>query len=249
MTEQKATPPPHPTTRRGSSAHSTPTSTRSRHRIGLVALLLVAALSLGGTCSKSPKVTITSPANGEFIDAASVLVMGVVEDVADEKLVDVTVNGTSVLPLAGDGSFAVVVPLDALDPLNALVAAVTTSDGGPTLRDRVTVVVGDAVTDTDFNVDSVALRLTEAGLDAIEPTVTSLVDIDLGGFAIRGPGNCTGQTGALIQCTGNAGIGIDVAIGTAAVAANAARIVGPTGRVFGADGSDPGASASASGSS
>ncbi len=179
MTEQKATPPPHPTTRRGSSAHSTPTSTRSRHRIGLVALLLVAALSLGGTCSKSPKVTITSPANGEFIDAASVLVMGVVEDVADEKLVDVTVNGTSVLPLAGDGSFAVVVPLDALDPLNALVAAVTTSDGGPTLRDRVTVVVGDAVTDTDFNVDSVALRLTEAGLDAIEPTVTSLVDIDL----------------------------------------------------------------------
>ena len=34
-----------------------------------------------------------------------------VEDVDAEKLVDVLVNGVSVLPLAGDGSFSVIVPL------------------------------------------------------------------------------------------------------------------------------------------
>lgn len=152
---------------------------RSRPRRGeLLVAALLAAVSLGGVCSKQPRVEITSPANGTHIDAPSVLITGVVTDVAPEKLLDVTVNGTSVLPLAGDGSFAAIVPVDAGAVLQPIVASVVTVDG-PTLRDRVTLLVGDAVDEDDFELDSVALRLTEGGLDAIEPTVTSLVDIDL----------------------------------------------------------------------
>lgn len=54
--------------------------------------------------------------------------------------------------------------------------------------------------------------LEPAGADGIEIATTAL-DIDLGGFAIRGPGNCTGTGGAFIACTGNAGTGINGVIG------------------------------------
>ena len=150
---------------------------RRRRGALLFALAAVALLGLGGSC-RSPKVTITSPTSGAFIEAASVLVTGLVEDVELDEIADVTVNGTSVLPLAGDGSFNTLVPLDAIGVMNPIVATVTILDG-PTLRDRVTVVVGDSVDELDFEPESVALRLTEAGLDTIEPTVTSLVDLDL----------------------------------------------------------------------
>ncbi len=168
---------PDPTSRDARAADGSNPHAARRGLGPLLAVLLLALVSLGGTC-KSPDVTITSPANGEFIDASSALVMGSVVDVAAEDLVDVTVNGASVLPLAEDGSFATIVPLSAADPLNAIVAVVTTTDG-PTLRDRVTVVAGPSIADGDLHMDSVALRLTESGLDTIEPTVTGLVDIDL----------------------------------------------------------------------
>ncbi len=163
---------------RSDPQRATATSLRARRgRLSLFAVALLGLVSLGSTC-KSPDVTITSPPNGAFIDASTALVTGLVEDVDVEELVDVTVNGTSVLPLASDGSFATIVPLSAIDPLNGIVAVVTTVDG-PTLRDRVTVVTGPSIADTALHMDSVALRLTESGLDTIEPTVTSLVDIDL----------------------------------------------------------------------
>jgi hypothetical protein len=61
-----------------------------------------------------------------------------------------------------------------------------------------------------------AYRLTSdlepAGANGIEIGAT-VVDLDLGGFAIRGPGNCSGAGGALIDCVDNAGVGIDVLIG------------------------------------
>lgn len=151
---------------------------RKRKPALMIALLLVAVVSIAATCNKSPSVTITSPSNGTFDDSASILVTGLVEDVEPEQLGDVTVNGVSVLPLAGDGSFSTLVPLDPLLIANPIVAVVTIIDG-PTLRDRVTVLAGDSVADGAFDAASVALRLTEGGLDAIEPTVTSLVDIDL----------------------------------------------------------------------
>jgi len=54
--------------------------------------------------------------------------------------------------------------------------------------------------------------LEPAGTDAIQiATVTAR--LDLNGFAIRGPGDCTGQGGANLSCSGNAGTGISVALG------------------------------------
>jgi hypothetical protein len=151
----------------------------------VVVLLLLAASLLGGKCAPAPPaVRITSPVNGDFQSIAvpgSIVVTGIVENVADASIIDITVNGVSVLPLAPDRTFSASVPLASAPDSGVYmpIVAQLTSIGGPILRDRVTLVLGEFVLDGDFSIDSVALRLTEAGLNEAEPLITSLVNLDL----------------------------------------------------------------------
>ncbi len=148
-----------------------------RRRIGwaLVTWALFALACDGGP----PEIVITTPADGEFFAAGSVVaVQGYIANVDPDAIADVTIEGTSVMPLIGGLGFAIDVAASAGAPLQTI-EAVLTSTGGPVLRDRVSIVVGDSIADGDFSLESVALRINESGLDEIEPVVTSLVDIDL----------------------------------------------------------------------
>jgi hypothetical protein len=154
---------------RGSSA------SRIRVLFRVLALVLGGGLVLGANCG-SPFVQITSPANGAFSTAGSVVVTGKVLNFGN-ALIDATVNGVSVLPLAGDGTFSISVALDPGAIANPIVLEATRTNGKP-LRHRVTVIAGDSVPDGALSTMGVALRLNDTGLDEAEPLIASLVDLD-----------------------------------------------------------------------
>jgi hypothetical protein len=77
-----------------------------------------------------------------------------------------SVNGIAVTPAA---NWSVSVPVSAAAVLNRITAAGVLTSGG-TLRENLTIVVGDGV-QTGFVLDGVALRIADTGLDQITPIV------------------------------------------------------------------------------
>lgn len=153
-------------------------SPRARNRRSRTLLLAVSlVIGIGTGCNPEPRIVILSPTNGSFDSNASVTVAGILVNIDPAAIADVRVNGVSVLPLSG-GMFSTTVVLDAGTIANPIVAEVI-GNGGSVLRDRVTVIYGDSIADGDFSQDGVALRITEAGINELEPLVTSLVDLDL----------------------------------------------------------------------
>ena len=143
----------------------------------LLHLLLVFAVSpfLGGGCDNRPVPKITSPVHGTFSNAGSILVTGKVNG-SLIPFAQLTVNG-AVTPLSGN-QFSATVTLDPAQVFNPIVAEVTRTDGTK-VRDRVTVIAGESVADGGFSEMGIGLRLNDTGLDALEPTLGSLVDLDL----------------------------------------------------------------------
>ena len=130
-------------------------------------------------CGEGPaRVVIFSPLQGTFTESSSVLVQGALFDVNLEAVADVQVNGISALPLISEGLFSVTVPLNPAVIEQPITVEVIGQSGG-ILRDRVMVLYGPAVADGDFSPEGIALRITEAGLDELEPLVTGLVPLDL----------------------------------------------------------------------
>ena len=125
-----------------------------------------------------PRVVIFSPLQGTFTTSSTVLVQGALLDVNLEAVADVQVNGISALPLISEGLFSVTVPLNPAVIEQPITVEVIGQSGG-ILRDRVMVLYGPAVADGDFSPEGIALRITEAGLDELEPLVTGLVPLDL----------------------------------------------------------------------
>lgn len=150
---------------------------RGRLRIRLLGLALTAAFGWGCTAGP-PEVVILSPVHGSFTTGASVQVDGILLNVDSDVIADVLVNGVSVLPLGPMMTFSAVVDLDAVDIVNPIVAEVI-GTGGSVLRDRITVMVGDTIQEGGLTEEGIALHFTEGGLDALEPTVEDLVDLDL----------------------------------------------------------------------
>ena len=99
-------------------------------------------------------------------------------DVNLDAVADVQVNGVSVMPLTAEGLFSITVPLDPGTIEQPITAEVIGESGG-ILRDRIMVLYGASVADGDFSPEGIALRLSEAGLDELEPLVTGLVPLDL----------------------------------------------------------------------
>lgn len=140
--------------------------------------LVVGMAMMMGCGEGPPQIVISSPVNGTFTTASSVVVTGALLYVDAEDIADVTINGVSVLPLGPGQTFSTTVNLDPSAIINPIVAEVV-AHGGSTLRDRVSVMRGDTVADGAFSQEGIALRINESGLDAIEPLVTSLVPLDL----------------------------------------------------------------------
>lgn len=136
------------------------------------------AIEPGYVCSGLPSVcsafhvVITSPENGQFIDADTVTVTGVIVSLLPAQA-SLRVNGVTI-PVAPNGTFSRPVPLDHDEIFNPIRATVTHTGTGSTAHDRVMVIAGDSVTDGDFSYESVALRLNDTGLDQVEPLVADL---------------------------------------------------------------------------
>ncbi len=163
-----------------------------------IALLVVTVPALWGpTCpdpNNKPQLEITSPVDGLFSNAANVTIEGSARArPGGGDIVDVTVNGVSVLPLTGspeNGTWSITLPLDSGAIFNRFLAVLELS-GGKTIRKHVTVIAGNGTTtgfvnDGDFSPESVALRLNDSGLDDVEPVIESLVDFDINSLITPG---------------------------------------------------------------
>ncbi len=140
----------------------------------LYLLTFVAAVAaLGGSCQK-PKILIDSPLNGTFLIGNLVTVTGSVQ--RPGNFVSLHANGVPIV-LAED-LYSVEVPVDPADVFTRITVEGTLASG-KTLRESVTVVVGDGVTtgfviDGGFTDEGVGLRIADAGFGQITPIVESL---------------------------------------------------------------------------
>lgn len=143
-------------------------------RLFTVLIATLAVSNLAAVCGSKPlqpEITITSPVNGSFTEAGSVLVTGVITDVIPGTEI-VTVNDV-VVPVTA-GAFSTTVTLDPAIIFNPIMAELDVTSNGKHRADRVVLVVGPSVVDGDFEDDSIALRLNDSGLDQVEPLVETL---------------------------------------------------------------------------
>jgi cysteine-rich repeat protein len=122
-------------------------------------------------------VTITAPTHGIFTTATSVTVTGTITNlpVAQSQL---TVNGAPV-GVAANGTFTTTVNLSATDIFNPIRARVVDSVNGSAANARVVVIRGSSIADGSLSQKAVALRVTDTGLDKIEPLMADLAGGDL----------------------------------------------------------------------
>jgi hypothetical protein len=144
----------------------------------LTATVLLALATLGVPCNKpAPQVFIDSPANGLFTTAGSVVVTGHVTGTLGQ-IQSLTVNGVSVLPLAPDRTFTTTAVFDPGFIVYGIEAELTRITGTKD-RARITVMLGESIADGDLSPMGLGMRLNDSGLDSVEPTISSLVDLDL----------------------------------------------------------------------
>lgn len=148
-------------------------------RRSFAALMLVALASLGAPCGppNPPQVFIDSPLNGTFTTSGSVVVTGHVTGKLGH-MQSLTVNGVSVLPLAPDRTFSTTLLLELGYVVHGIEAELSRINGTID-RARITLMLGESIADGALSPMGLGMRLNDSGLDAVEPTIGSLVDLDL----------------------------------------------------------------------
>jgi len=144
----------------------------TKRLVELATVLLVLA-ALG--CERFPHVVLTTPVHGSFTTAASVSVTGMVLSSAAEDIVDVTVNGVSVLPLAPDLSFSTSVTLDPGQEIQEITAELVHASGIVD-RARVSVMLAESVADGALSLEGIALRINDSGLAKLDSLVSDIVE-------------------------------------------------------------------------
>jgi cysteine-rich repeat protein len=124
----------------------------------------------------APRATILTPVHGDFTQAQSVLVEGRVDNIQPSN-VALTVGGQSVL-LNADQSFSTQVTIVPDQIFQPIVARLTRLSDGEEFNDRIVLVQGAAIAVGENVGDGIGMRLTDTGLDSVEPAITSLVSID-----------------------------------------------------------------------
>ncbi|MFP6629971.1 MAG: hypothetical protein VCC67_13145, partial [Myxococcota bacterium] len=142
--------------------------------------LLLASLALAGLassgCNDLPTILIVSPSHGEFTTAATVDVIGMVLNL-DPDDAALTVNGASVA-VTNSGMFTTTVSVDPAIIFNPIDLSLTDTSNGFVVNDRVSVIYGDSIADGDYSLESIALRITDSGLDTLENVVADLVEFE-----------------------------------------------------------------------
>ncbi len=117
---------------------------------------------------------IDGPPHGTFTTAGTTTVTGHYSTLPPGTAA-ITVNGApagSVNPFAR--TFSHTLALDAPAVLNPIRVTLTNTTDGDAVTDRIVVIEGPSVADGGFSPQSVALRMNDSGIDAIEPLVSDL---------------------------------------------------------------------------
>jgi len=156
----------------------------------LLGLLVVASAFIGNQgCLSSqppPSLTIAAPAHGVFVAGPSVTMSGTFAGVAASNA-EVRVNGVPA-QVNADRTWSLEVPLDPgriMQPQQVVLRVLST--GKDVARRRILVHHGEARADGAFSEQSVALRLSDPGLDQLEPSIEAGIDLDLA--ALLPPGS------------------------------------------------------------
>lgn len=150
----------------------------------LTSRLVISIATIVTALAGCSRVEIEDPDNGTFVNATTMNVSGNVFSTNEQEYpVDVSdltleINGASVA-LAPDGTYSTNIVLDANAVFNPIEADITEISTGYVDSDRVVVIVGDSIPDGAFSPEAIALQINESGLAALQPVVSSLVDLDL----------------------------------------------------------------------
>ena len=156
----------------------------SVHTLVLVFTAMLGLTSLHPATTAEANLFLAEPLHGSFTTAPQTVASGRVE-VPDLSTAILTVNGT-VVALAPDGSFSHPVALDAARIFNPVLVELT-SAGHVLARQRPVVIVGASLPETALAPESLAVRLTDRGLDQLELLVVRSVDLDAARFLPPGP--------------------------------------------------------------
>jgi len=148
----------------------------------LLGLLVVATAFLGnqgcGVPVVTPTISILSPLHGAFTTAEAVTLSGSFAGVAAPNA-RVVVNGVQAA-VQSNQTWSVTLPVNPTritNPYEATLLVISTNH--IVARQRILVHHGESRADGDFSEQSVALRLSDAGLDQIEPLIEGGVELDL----------------------------------------------------------------------
>lgn len=123
-----------------------------------------------------PRVVITAPVNGVFSLAATASVTGYVENV-NLNNATLSVNGSPVT-IQPDKTFSTTVNLSQAAVFNPILATLTRVNDGEKVNDRVVVIAGPSIAEGSYSPNGLGMRFNDSGLNAIEPAVEDLVDIN-----------------------------------------------------------------------
>jgi cysteine-rich repeat protein len=127
----------------------------------------------GQACSKFD-VFIDTPAHGIFTTAGSVNITGHYTTLPPGQ-VAVTINGVPASSVNETlRTFSHTLSLSQALIFNPVRATLTNTANNDRVHDRIVVIAGESVADGAFSLQSVAMRINDTGLDAMEPLVSDL---------------------------------------------------------------------------
>jgi len=150
------------------------------HTLVLVFTAMFGLINLHAADAPAANLLLAEPANGSFTTASQIVASGRVEMAAPAEVV-LTVNGTAVT-LAPDGTFSHPVALAAERIFNPVLVELLTVADNTVARQRPVVIQGASLPATALAPESLAVRLTDGGLDQLELLVMRSVDLDVAGF-------------------------------------------------------------------
>jgi len=163
----------------------------------------------GQACIKF-EVFIDSPAHGIFTTAGSVVITGHYTTLPPGQ-VAVTINGVPATSVNETlRTFSHTLPLSQATVFNPANVALINTANGDDVRGRIVVIAGESVADGSFSPQSVALRMNDSGLDAMEPLVGGLAagQLDLASILPAGTALVDECFISVIGCWGSARVSI-----------------------------------------
>ncbi|HYC01134.1 MAG TPA: EGF domain-containing protein [Candidatus Limnocylindrales bacterium] len=175
--------------------------------------------AVGGTCNPI-NVALSAPTHGSFTTASSTTASGTVT-ANPISSVSLKINGITV-PINSNGTFSASIPLSSSLIFNGIRAELTQNATGFVARDRNVVIWGDSYTMGGSVPQSVGLRITDTGFNALEPVLESGVNLDLNTLIPPGTSimenvcvqdsflGCIARATARIKRASSTGFGVDV---------------------------------------